>query len=295
MNEHDWLVDHFEAKRPHLQAVAYRMLGSRSEADDAVQEAWLRCSRAGTTGVENVGGWLTTIVARVCLDLLRARTARREESLDAQRPDSFVSGVTEHDPEHAALLADGVGVALLVVLDTLAPAERLAFVLHDIFALPFDQIAPIVGRSPDAARKLASRARQRVHGASTGASADLASQRTVVDAFLAAAREGNFAALLAVLDPDIVFRADPAAVALGGPRDLRGATAVAKQFAGRAQAARPALVNGAVGVAVVPHGHLLLVLHLTIAHGKIAAIAVVAEPTHLQHLAVVVLDDLPGG
>ena len=258
MDEHDWLAERFEANRTHLRAVAYRMLGSLSEADDAVQEAWLRLSRSDTSGVENLGGWLTTVVARVCLDMLRSRKSRREEPLDAHVPEPIVSRADGIDPEHEALLADSVGLALLVVLETLAPAERLAFVLHDMFAVPFDEIAPIVGRSPTAARQLASRARRRVQGAATVPDADLTRQREVVDAFLAAARGGDFDALLAVLDPDVVLRADRAAVPPGASREVRGAAAVAKQggHVGGARAAQPALVNGAVGVVVAPRGRL---------------------------------------
>src|SRR5919108_6508012 len=215
MDDRDWLAERFEANRPHLRAVAYRMLGSLSEADDAVQETWLRLGRADTSGVENLGGWLTTIVARVCLDLLRSRTARREEPLDEHLPDPIVSRQDGLDPEQQALLADAVGLGLLVVLDTLTPVERLAFVLHDMFAVPFEEIAPIVGRSPTAARQLASRARRRVRGAATMPDTDLARQRAVVDAFLAAARNGDFDALLAVLDPDVVVRADTPAEAGG--------------------------------------------------------------------------------
>ena len=210
MDEHEWLAEQFEANRTHLRAVAYRMLGSLSEADDAVQEAWLRLSRSDTSGVENLGGWLTTVVARVCLDMLRSRKSRREEPLGAHVPDPMVSREDGIDPEHEALLADSVGLALLVVLETLAPAERVAFVLHDMFDLPFDEIAPIVGRSPTAARQLASRARRRVQGAATVPDADLTRQREVVDAFLAASRGGDFDALLALLDPDVVLRADRA-------------------------------------------------------------------------------------
>ncbi len=221
MHENDGLADRFEASRNHLRAVAYRMLGSMSEADDAVQEAWLRVSRSGTSGVENLGGWLTTVVARVCLDLLRSRKSRREEPLGVHLQDPIAN------PEHEALLADSVGLALLVVLETLAPAERLAFVLHDMFAVPFDEIAPIVGRSPAAARQLASRARRRVQGAATVSDTDRARQREVVDAFLAASRGGDFAALLAVLDPDVVLRADRAAVEMGSAKEVRGAAAVA--------------------------------------------------------------------
>src|SRR6266436_3710909 len=212
MHEHDWLAERFEENRPHLRAVAYRMLGSSAEADDAVQEAWLRLSRSGTSGVENLGGWLTTVVARVCLNMLRSRTSRREEPLGVHVPEPILSREDGIDPEHEALLADSVGLALLVVLETLAPAERLAFVLHDMFAVPFDEIAPIVGRSPAAARQLASRARRRVQGASTVPGADLTRQREVVDAFLAASRAGDFDAPLALLDPDVVLRADHAAV-----------------------------------------------------------------------------------
>src|SRR6266496_404218 len=225
MDEHDWLAEQFEAERPHLRAVAYRMLGSLSEADDAVQESWLHLSRSNTSGVENLGGWLTTVVARVCLDLLRSRNSRREEPLGAHVPDPIVSREDGIDPEQEALLADSVGLALLVVLDTLNPAERLAFVLHDLFAVPFDEIAPIVGRSPTAARQLASRARRRVQGA-PAPDRDRARQREVVDAFFAAARDGNFDALVAVLDPDIVLRSDRGTLP-GASAIVRGAEAVA--------------------------------------------------------------------
>src|SRR5213594_938855 len=209
MEGHAWLVERFEENRSHLRAVAYRMLGSRTDADDALQEAWIRLSRADTSGVENLGGWLTTIVARVCLDMLRSRKSRREEPLDTHVPEPIVSRGDGVDPENAALLANSVGLALLVVLETLAPAERLAFVLHDMFAVPFEEIAPIVGRTPAAARQLASRGRRRVQGASPNPDTDVRHQREIVDAFLAASRVGDFDALLAVLDPDVVFRADP--------------------------------------------------------------------------------------
>src|SRR5919109_1242400 len=215
MDEHEWLAEQFEANRPHLRAVAYRMLGSLSEADDAVQESWLHLSRSGAGGVENLGGWLTTVVARVCLDMLRSRVSRREQPLGTQLPDPVVTRADGVDPEQEALLADSVGLALLVVLDTLAPAERLAFVLHDVFAVPFDQIAPIVGRSPAAARQLASRARRRVQGTATLPDAELTRQRSVVDAYLAAARNGDFEGLIAVLDPDVVLRVDPALLPAG--------------------------------------------------------------------------------
>jgi len=295
MNEHQLLAEQFEANRSHLRAVAYRMLGSLSEADDAVQESWLRLSRSDTSGVENLGGWLTTVVARVSLDMLRSRTSRREEPLGAHMPEPSTSPTIGRqdgiDPEYEALLAESVGLALLVVLDTLNPAERLAFVLHDLFDMPFDEIAPIVGRSPTAVRQLASRARRRVRGVATADDADLTSQRAAVDAFLAASRGGDFDALLAVLDPEIVFRADPAAVAAGAPGEVRGAAAVAKQFKGRALGARPVLVNGAVGVLVARRGRLFLVLSLTIASGKIVAIDAVADPAQLRQLDLAVLSD----
>lgn len=291
MDEHDGLADQFEAHRSHLRAVAYRMLGSLSEADDAVQDAWLRLSRADTSGVANLGGWLTTVVARVCLDMLRARTSRREEPLAAYMPDPTVGRADGIDPEQEAVLADAVGHALLVVLDTLAPAERLAFVLHDVFAVPFDEIAPIVGRSPTATRQLASRARRRVRGTATVPDADLARQRAVVDAFLAASRGGDFAALLAALDPDVVFRADKSVAPAGAPGVMRGAPAVAAHFMGRARLARSALVNGAVGIIVAPQGRLMMAMGLTFTDGKIATIDVIADPARLRQLALAVLDD----
>jgi RNA polymerase sigma-70 factor (ECF subfamily) len=290
MDEHVWLAERFEENRTHLRAVAYRMLGSLSEADDAVQESWLRLSRSDTSGVENLGGFLTTVVARVCLDMLRSRRSRREEPLDGHLPEPVVSGADGTDPEHEALLADSVGPALLVVLDTLAPAERLAFVLHDMFAVPFDQIAPIVGRSPDAARQLASRARRRVHGA-TVPDADLTRQRTVVDAFLAASRDGDFDALLALLDPDVVLRADNAAVQAGASKEVYGARAVAATFAGRARAARPALVNGVAGAVWAPGGRPRIVFDFTMSDGKIVAIELLADPERLRRLDLAVRDD----
>jgi RNA polymerase sigma-70 factor (ECF subfamily) len=268
------------------------MLGSPSEADDAVQEAWIRLSRSGAADVENLGGWLTTVVSRVCLDMLRSRTARREEPLDPPVHEATPSHPEGVDPEQEALLADSVGPALLVVLETLAPAERLAFVLHDMFAVPFDEIATIVGRSPAAARQLASRARRRVQGASADPSADRARQRTVVDAFLAASRGGDFDALLALLDPDVVLRADKAAVRSGGiAGEVRGAAAVAETFAGRARAAQPALVDGAVGLAWAPGGRPKAVFDLTISDGKIVAIDVILDADHLGELDLVLLDD----
>src|SRR6266571_4966583 len=235
MDDHEWLAERFEEHRTHLRAVAYRMLGSLSEADDAVQESWLRLSRSDPSGIENLGGWLTTVVARVCLNVLRSRESRREEPMSVRVPDPIVGREDEFDPDHGVLLSDSVGLALLVVLETLAPAERLAFVLHDMFAVPFDEIAPMVGRSPTAARQLASRARRRVQGAAAVPDTDLRRQREVVDAFLAAARDGDFDALLAVLDPDVVLRADRAAVHAGASREVRSAPAVAKQFSGRAR------------------------------------------------------------
>ena len=291
MDEHQWLAEQFEAERPHLRAVAYRMLGSLAEAEDAVQESWLHLSRSGTSGVLNLGGWLTTVVARICLDMLRSRNSRREESLEVSVPEPITSHESGIDPEHEALLVDSVGLALLVVLDTLKPAERLAFVLHDIFSMPFDEIAPILERSEIATRQLASRARRRVRGATTVKDPDLTSQREVVDAFLAASREGSFDALLAVLDPDVVFRHDRTTVPAGGSREVRGALAVARQFSGRARGARPALVNGSIGLVVARRGRLFLVLNLTIIHGKIVEINVVSDPARLRQLHLSVLDD----
>ncbi|HXN78953.1 MAG TPA: sigma-70 family RNA polymerase sigma factor [Candidatus Dormibacteraeota bacterium] len=288
MEEHDWLAERFEAKRTHLRAVAYRMLGSVSEAEDAVQESWLRLSRSGTTGVENLGGWMTTVVARVCLDMLRSRKSRREEPLGVHLSDPL-------DPEQEVLLADSIGLALLVVLGTLAPAERVAFVLHDMFGLPFDEIAPIVGRSPAAARKLASRARRRMQGAATVSDADRARRREVVDAFLAASRGGELEALLALLDPDVVLRADDAAVKAGAPNVVRGAMPVAETFSGRARAARLALVNGATGAVWAPGGRPRVVFGFTIAGGKITGIDLIADPARLGELDVKILEDQPGG
>ena len=291
MNKHDWLAELFEANRTHLQAVAYRMLGSLSEADDAVQESWLRLSRSDTSGIENLGGWLTTVVARICLDMLRSRHSRREESLEAAVPESIESREEGIDPEQEVRLADSVGLALLVVLDTLPPAERLAFVLHDIFAVPFDEIALIVERSETAARQLASRARRRVRGADTAKPADLERQRAVVDAFFAASRTGNFEALLTVLDPEVVFRTDQVATRKGAAREARGASAIARLFVGRASGARTALVDGAVAAIVAPRGHLFLVLNFTIRNDKIVEIEAVADPARLRQLHLAVLDD----
>jgi RNA polymerase sigma-70 factor (ECF subfamily) len=295
MDERDWLAERFEGHRTQLRAVAYRMLGSVSEADDAVQEAWLRLSRSDTSGVENLGRWLVTVVARVCLNMLHSRRSRREEPLDAHLPDPIVSRQEGLDPEREVLMADSVGLALLVVLDTLTPAERLAFVLHDLFAVPFDEIAPIVGRSPAAARQLASRARRRVKGAAPVPDVDLARQREVVDAFLAAARGGDFDALVAVLDPDVVLRADRGAVPAGASRVVRGARAVAEQalaFGRRlATFARPALVNGAAGIVAAPHGRPVSVMGFTVRRGRIVEIDILADPDRLRRLDLAVLDD----
>jgi len=292
MDEDQWLAARFEEHRGELRAVAYRILGSLAEADDAVQEAWLRLSRSDVSGVDNLGAWLTTVVGRVCLNMLRSRTTRREDPLTPHLPDPVVTRAEDTDPEHQALLADSVGLALLVVLDMLSPAERLAFVLHDMFAVPFDQIAPIVGRSPAAARQLASRARRRVQGAGPH-DRDLARQRQVVDAFFAAARDGDFAALVAVLDPDVVLRADGGAQP-GASAVIRGAAAVARQalmFAGPARLTQPVLVNGAAGVVVTVDGQPVSVMSFTITAGKIAAIDALTDPQRLRQLHLTALDD----
>jgi len=289
MNEHDWLAERFEEHRTRLRAVAYRILGSLSEADDAVQEAWLRLSRSDSSVVENLGGWLTTIVARVCLNMLQSRESRREELAGAHLPHPVTGREEATDPEHEALLADSVGLALLVVLDTLAPAERLAFVLHDMFGIPFDQIAPIIERSPAAARQLASRARRRIKGAATAPGTDLSRQREVVAAFLAASRGGDFAALLALLDPDVVLRADHAAVQLGASNDVRGAASVANSFSGRYGGAQLTLINGAAGAMWAPGGRPRVVFTFTITHGKITAIELVGDPERLRHLDLTIL------
>lgn len=293
MDDTEWLAQRFEERRAHLRGVAYKMLGSFSEADDAVQETWLRLSRNRASGIDNLTGWLTTVVGRVCLDLLRSRNARREEPLDARLPDPIVGRDEGSDPEDQALLADSIGLALLVVLDTLAPAERVAFVLHDMFAVPFEEIAQIVDRSPTAARQLASRARRRVRGAPVP-DADLTRQREVVDAFLAAARDGDFEALVATLDPDVVVRADSGAVAPGLPREVRGARAAAQQallFSHRAGFARPALVNGAAGVVAVSRGRPLSVMGFTIVGGKIVEIDILASAARLRRLNLTAIED----
>jgi RNA polymerase sigma-70 factor (ECF subfamily) len=289
MDDRDWLAGQFEAHRGHLRAVAYRMLGSSSEADDAVQEAWLRLSRSDTSVVDNLGGWLTTVVARVCLNMLQARTARREDPVGEDLPDAAATRRDRDDPEEQALEADAVGLALLVVLDTLTPAERLVFVLHDLFAVPFDEIAPIVERSPAATRQLASRARRRLQGAPPP-DADLARRRAVVDAFLAASREGSFEALVALLDPDVVLRADQAAVRAGASTEVRGAAAVAGTFSGRARAARPALVDGAPGAVWAVGGQPRVVFGFTITDDRIVQIDLLADPDRLARLELAVLD-----
>jgi RNA polymerase sigma factor (sigma-70 family) len=295
MDDNDWLAERFEAHRPRLRAVAYRMLGSLAEADDAVQDTWLRLSRAGASEVENLGGWLTTVLARVCLNMLRSRTTRREEPLDLRLPDPVISPEGELEPEQEALLADSVGLALLVVLDTLSPAERLAFVLHDMFDLPFDEIAPMVGRSPEAARQLASRARRRVRGAEVPApDPDLARQRDVVDAFFQAARGGDFDALVALLDPDVVLRSDFGPRRPAAPVVTRGAAAVARQaLLGALPGAQlhPALVNGTAGVVITVKGRPFAVMGFTVTAGRIAEIDAIADPDRVRRIAAAVLGD----
>ena len=283
------LAQQFESHRAHLRAVAHRVLGFTAEADDAVQEAWLRLQHTGSTGVDNLGGWLTTVVGRVCLDMLRRRSTRREEPLELHRSDP--EGGPE--PEDEAVLADSVGLALLVVLDALTPPERLAFVLHDLFAIPFDDVAAVLDRSPAAARQLASRARRRVQGAAPDAAgpADATRRQELVQAFLAAAREGDFAALLAVLDPDVVLRADAAVSALGGLRRLSGGQAVARAFLGKARAARAALLDGAAGAVFIAAGRLRGALEFIVSGGRIVAVDVVSDPVVLAALDVVLLEN----
>jgi RNA polymerase sigma factor (sigma-70 family) len=294
VGESDLLAKPFEENRTHLRAVAYRMLGSLSEADDAVQEAWLRLSRSDTSGVQNLGGWLTTVVARVCLDMLRSRKSRREESLDTRVPDPIVTREDEIDPEQQAVLANSIGLALLVILEALGPAERLAFVLHDMFDVSFDEIAPIVGRSPTAARQLASRARRRVQGAAPAPDCNLSRQREVVNAFLAAARGGNFEALLTVLDPDVIVRADGGAANPGASKVLRGAQAVAEQaliISRIALAIQPVLVNGAAGiVSWLPGGRPFSVMGFTVRRGKIVEITALSDPVRLSKLNLAVFN-----
>ncbi len=289
MSEQVWLATIFEAHRKHLQAVAYRMLGSLNEAEDAVQESWLRLSRADAKGIENMGGWLTTVVSRICLDMLRSRKSRREESIEAQVADSITSQENIIDPEQEAILADSVGIALLVVLGNLNPAERITFVLHDVFSLPYNEIAPIVGKSEVATRQLGSRARQRIRGAKAVPEIDHEHQRDVVQAFLAAAHAGNFDILVAALDPDVILRDDRQTEAA---RVTRGAVALAKQVSGRAQkAAQLALVNGTVGIIVAPQGRLLYVLKFTMSHGKISEVDLISDPARLRQLDLAILND----
>jgi RNA polymerase sigma factor (sigma-70 family) len=293
VDETQWLAERFEQDRAHLRAVAYWLLGSLSEADDAVQETWLRLSRSGASGVDNLTGWLTTVVGRVCLDMIRSRAARREEPLGVHVPDPVISREDATDPEYQALLADSVGLALLVVVQALAPAERLAFVLHDMFAVPFDQIAAIIGRSPNAARLLASRARRRVQAAAAAPDPDLARQRQVVDAFLAASREGDFDALVALLDPDVVVRADYGATPLGASRQVRGAPAVAEQalsFSRLIPFAQPAVVNGTAGIVVTRNGRPVTIMGFTVKRGRITEIDILADPARLRQLDLTALN-----
>jgi len=295
----EWLAERFEENRGHLRAVAYRMLGSVNEADDAIQETWLRLSRSDATAIENLGGWLTTVVARVCLDMLRSRTSRREESMTERASEPVAGREAGNDPEREALLADSVGIALLVILDRLAPAERLAFVLHDMFDVPFEEIAEIVGRSPEAARQLASRARRRVRGTDSVPETGRTQQRAVVDAFLVALRAGDVEGLIAVLDPDVLVRVDEAIARPGAPREVRGARAWAKGavawgkgapgFAQAMRFAQPALVDGEAAIVLAPGGHLIRVLKFTVADGKIAQLEIIGDAARLAKLEICVL------
>jgi RNA polymerase sigma factor (sigma-70 family) len=290
MSEENFLAEQFKANRARLKSVAYRMLGSTSEAEDAVQEAWLRLSRSETSDVRNLGGWLTTVVSRICLDMLRARKQRREDPLGPGVAELSVSHADPGGFEHEAMLADSVGLAMLVVLQQLTPAERIAFVLHDMFDLPFDEIAPIVDRSPEAARQLASRARRRVQGKTTPDESQLADNRQIVGAFLTASRTGDLSGLLAVLDPNVVMRADTAAVRLGAVSPTtRGADAVAQAFAGRARSAQIGLIDGAIGVIIAPEGNLRLVLEVAIRDGRIVEISSVADKDKLAEMELTVL------
>jgi RNA polymerase sigma factor (sigma-70 family) len=294
MADKKFLAEQFEANRGRLRGVAYRMLGSLNEADDAVQEAWLRLDHTGSEGIENLNGWLTTVVARVCLDILRSRTSRREESLDAQAVEPNTRSPRSTDPEQETILAESVGLALLVVLETLEPAERLAFVLHDMFAVPFEEIAMILGRSSEAARQLASRARRRVQGADRTAAADFKQQKEIIDAFLAALRAGNFEALVALLDPDFAVRADATAAVGGAARELQGAEAWARQaiaFSRGARFAQTALVDGSVGVVVAPRGRLFRVLRFALKNGKILEVEVVGDADRLRQFDLAVLNE----
>ena len=284
MAQDDWLADRFEEQRSHLRAVAYRMLGSVNDADDAVQEAWIRLSRSDTSAVENLGGWLTTVVARIALDMLRSRTSRREELVSEVLADPGANGSSGPQPDEEAVIADSLGPAMLVVLETLSPAERIAFVLHDMFAVPFDEIAPIVGRSPAATRQLASRARHRVQGVDAAGTVDHNRARRTVEAFLAASRSGDFGALLALLDPEVVLSADTDAVRVGAAELVRGAQAVAETFSGRARAAQLALINGQPGLVWAPAGGPRVVFGFAFAENKITAIELLANSTTLAEL-----------
>jgi RNA polymerase sigma factor (sigma-70 family) len=290
MHDGDWLAQRFEEHRPRLTAVARRMLGSAGEADDAVQEAWLRLSRSDAESIDNLGSWLTTVLSRVCLNVLQARRSRPEVPLDPAVPEPAADPDAGADPEHEAQLAESVGLALLIVLDTLAPAERIAFVLHDMFGMPFEEIAPIVGRNPQAARQLASRARRRVQREDASPEAHLLRHSELVEAFLAAARNGEFARLLALLDPDVVLSADETATQMGAARELRGAADVA-EFSRRARGATPALLDGAASVVWIPAGQLRVVYRFTISGEKITAIDLIADPEHLRRLDLVILND----
>jgi RNA polymerase sigma-70 factor, ECF subfamily len=289
VDTHDWLAERFEAHRAHLRAVAYRILGSPADAEDAVQEAWLRLSRSDSSQVENLGGWLTTVVARVSLNMLQSRKTRREDPAGSHLPEEIAASTDGAGPEHQAVLADSVGLALLVVLDTLTPAERLAFVLHDMFAMPFEEIAPIVERTPAAARQLASRARRRVQGADTTQDTDLTRRRETVQAFLAASRGGDLRALVTMLDPDVVLRADQTAVRIGAEAEIRGAQAVATRFSGQARAAKLALIDGVAGLVWASGGRPRVVFSFTLAEGKITAIDLLGDPEVLSQLDVVTL------
>jgi RNA polymerase sigma factor (sigma-70 family) len=293
LSEREWLAERFEEHRRHLRAVAYRMLGSLNEADDAVQEAWFRLNRSDAAAIENLGGWLTTVVGRICLNMLKARKSRPEEPAGVRVPDPVVGVEDEFDPEREALLADSVGLALLVVLESLDPAERLAFVLHDMFAVPFPKIGSIIGRSPAATRQLASRARRRVQGAAPVPDGDIATQREVVDAFVAAARNGDFEALIAVLDPDVVLRADAGALPAGMSRVVRGAQEVARGaivFSSLGLDVRPALVNGAAGSVSIRDGRPFSVAGFLIRGGRITEIDILVDPKRLDRLDLTFLD-----
>jgi RNA polymerase sigma-70 factor (ECF subfamily) len=290
MVEDGWLTTQFETTRPRLRAVAYRMLGSHAEADDAVQETWLKLSRTDVASVDNLGGWLTTVIARVCLDRLRSRRTRAEEALGTHTADEVPGSADEHDPLEQAVMAESVGAALMMVLDLLAPAERVAFVLHDVFAVPFDEISQIVGRSPDAARQLASRARRRLQGTGPTAGLDLVGQRQVVDAFLRAARGGDFDGLMKLLDPDVEFRPDAAALRMGALQPARGASAVATALSGGAKAARLALVDGMAALVWAPAGHTRGVIQFTVSDDRVVAIDVTGDPDRIDTFDIVLLD-----